>query len=159
MWCYISTVSSSLARNPYVLANILILCSFLNLLVLFLNMVPRTMLALDSSNFQQPNGFLFHHTPCFTAENWERQEDLGTVTVCPSTLANSVGGSQWAPHQMAQPPSKPASPPFCAGWWVGGARLTWFHWLHWVLGCNSRMSKVGMMEEQEMRGSTCGNHG
>lgn len=63
----------------------------------------------------------------------KRQEDPGTVAVCPSTLADSVGGSRWAPHQMAQPPSKPASPPFCAGWWVGGAG----GWLDWpgFIGC------------------------
>lgn len=158
-------MSSSLAHNPYVLANILILCSFLNLLVLFLNMVPRTLSALDSSNFQKPNGFLFHHTPCFTAENWERQEARrpGDSGCLPQHPGRQCGGLT-----VSTTPDGPASLKACFApflcWLVGGGcwgmtRLTWFHWLHWVLGCNSRMSKVGMMEEQEMRSSTCGNHG
>lgn len=88
--------------------------------------------SLEPSYFQQPHGFLFSHTPCFTAANWERQGGLGTVAVCPSPMVGSVGIMTSATLDVLGPPSGvclPLSVPRGAG-----DRPPLFHWLHEGLG-------------------------
>lgn len=118
--------------------------------------------SLGPSYFHQPHGFLFHHTPCFTAANWERQGGLGTVAVCPSPMVGSVGIMTSATLDVLGPPSGVCLPLSVPRGWGQTTCISLVAWGSRFLMLSSgknRMSRVVPMEEQEILGSACDKHG